>query len=638
MIADRLYIPTNTKAILWDMDGVLLDTLGLDMTICNELLHQYFGNHVNLTKDFIRSIFAYHSPEFWQIIFEFIKNEYNISGTENDYNQILKTYDQARNDHVFEINPGIIEILESARKIPLKIAVVSNNLTAEVKTILSRSGIPLDMFDFIVGNDIKDLKKKSAPDTYLFATQMLKVDPGQCVVVEDSLVGAEAGKNAGCFTVGVATGGTDFEPLEKSQFTDRVYSSFHPKRLSMHPGKVTNKNIFTPNEFVSHMVEHIAWRTCCEIDLHWNNNDWFLLGKNIGAQVKTFDVRQNSGAALGMIDDGSAEVFIELSDKPGMEIGSTKLVDLDWFLSLRCEQICSGEPLTELIKGMADGLGAKINITVCSLEDPHHTWEGIFRSIGIVLNKMFIPEPAQSEFEHCEIEKNVSQGDISVIARSLNYAEVSRKTAESSVSVIVDFSKQEPARCCFNVSSTINVSGLEKLIKLFAEQGGFTVQVDYNATVLSSSHVVLEDTALVLGRALKEILVLRMEHCGANGAGSSIDSADDLKNQPIRVGISVEGRKFWKFVPFEDSFDDLRKKFIIGQKVCDDLFSEDLDDFTDGLSGGLNCSTVVHIKEMVSPDQGWQMIFKNLGKALKEVFAVNPYRKGVPPGVKATLA
>ncbi|MCP4109756.1 MAG: HAD family phosphatase [Desulfobacteraceae bacterium] len=233
MTADRLYIPANTKAILWDMDGVLLDTLGLDMTIFNELLHQYFGNHVNLTKEFIRSVFAYHSPESWKLIFEFIKNEYNISGTENDYNQILKTYDQARNNHIFEINPGIIEILESAMKTPLKLAVVSNNLTADVKTILSKSGIPMDVFDLIVGNDIKDLKKKPAPDTYLFATEILKVNPGQCVVVEDSLEGAEAGKQAGCFTVGVATGGTDFKSLEKSQFTDRVYSSFHLTRLSI---------------------------------------------------------------------------------------------------------------------------------------------------------------------------------------------------------------------------------------------------------------------------------------------------------------------------------------------------------------------------------------------------------------------
>ena len=129
-----------------------------------------------------------------------------------------------------------------------------------------------------------------------------------------------------------------------------------------------------------------------------------------------------------------------------------------------------------------------------------------------------------------------------------------------------------------------------------------------------------------------------MEHFGANGAGSSLCSKDDFYNQPIRVGVSVEGRKFFKFVPFQDSFDVIRKHFIIGQKVLDSLLSEDLDDFLDGLAGGLDCSIIIHLKELKDANEGWQLLFKNLGKAMKQVFDLNPYRKGVPPGVKATLS
>ncbi|MDM8550197.1 HAD-IA family hydrolase [Desulfobacterales bacterium HSG2] len=637
IIAERLYLPEDTEAILWDMDGVLLDTLGLDLTICNQLLRQYFGEHVTLSKAFIRSIFAYHPPEFWRRIFEFVNNEYDISGTESDFDQILETYNQARNEFVFEVNPGIREILESAGKIPLRLAVVSNNPTEDIKKILSQSGIP-DYFDLVIGNDVRDLKKKPAPDTYLLATEMLGVKPERCAVIEDSLVGAEAGHRAGCLTIGVATGGDDFEPLEESQWTDQVCSSFHPNRLHLQFGKVTNKTIFTPNEFVSHTIEHIAWRMGCEIDLYWNNNDWHLLGKTIGTRIKKFEHQQDAGVALGMIDDGSAEVVIERSDEPDLVIDSVKNVDLDWFLSLRCEQVCSGEPLTKLIQGLSQGLGAKMYIRVCSLEDPHHTYEGIFRSIGIALNQIYTPKAISQDLSQCKLEKNVSQGDISVNARSCEFAEVARKTAESSVSVVADFSRQVPGKYHFQVSPAVNVSGLPTLLDMFAREAGFTLQVDFDATVLSSSHVLLEDTGLVLGRALKEILVLRMEEYGVNAAGSSLATVDDFRNQPIRTGISVEGRKFGKIVPFKGSFDDVRQRFIIGQNVCNGLFSEDLDDFLDGLSGGLGCSIMIHIKEQMEPDEGWQMIFKNMGKALKGVFALNPYRKGVPPGVKATLS
>jgi len=637
IIAERLHIPQESKAILWDMDGVLLDTLGLDLTICNQLLRQHFGENILLTKEFIRSIFAYHPPEFWRLIFEFVKNKYGISGTESDFSRILEIYNQARNDFVFEVNPGICDILENARKIPLKLAVVSNNPTDDLEKILSKSGIS-DYFDLIVGNDVRDLRKKPAPDTYLFAAETLGIPPKHCAVIEDSLVGAEAGHRAGCFTVGVATGGNDFEALEQSPCTDMVCSSFRPNHLQLKFGKVTKKNIFTPNEFVSHMLEHIVWRMCCEADIYWNSNDWFLLGKRLGKHIRGFEHKKNRGVALGMIDDGSAEVFIDLSGEADAEIDSVEQLDPDWFLSLRCEQLDSGKPLTRLIQGLARGLEAKICVRVCSVEDPHHTWEGIFRSIGIALNQMFTPEISQKDFSGGQPEKNVSQGAVSVNARSCEFAEITRETAESSVRVAVDFSEQMPPAYRFQVSPAINVDSLRELLDILARKGGFTLQVDFDATVLSSSHVVAEDISLVLGRALKEILVLRMREHGVNAAGSSLTTPEDFDTQPIRVGVSVEGRKFWKLVAFNESADDVRKKFVIGQNVCDCLKSEDLDDFLDGLAGGLNCSIMVHMKEMTDPDKGWQMIFAHLGKALEGVFAPNPYRKGVSPGVKATLA
>ncbi len=635
ILAERLFIPDNTRAILWDMDGVLLDTLGLDFVVCNQLLQHHFGTHVTLTKEFIRSIFAYHPPEFWQRILNFIADEYHLPESDSRFEQILETYNQARINATFEVLPGIQEILESTGKHSIKNAVVSNNSTEDVHQIISQAKI-VDYFDLLVGNDIRRLKKKPEPDTYLFATEQLQLRPDDCVVIEDSLLGAESGHRSGCFTIGAATGGIDFQALTQCQWTNQVYWSFQPNQISMRFGDVTKKKLWTPNDFVSHMIEHIAWRLGCEINLHWNNNNWLQLGKSIGEHIQLFEKQQNSGIALGMIDDGSAEVIIELAEEPDLDIEFLKQADLDWFMALRCEQIHSGTPLVELLKGLSQGLGAKISMRICSIEDPHHTWEGIFRSVGIALNKIYTPT-ASVQFEG-DLQRDVNAGDISVHARSVNYAKVSRGTAESKVVVHVDFSKHAATMCRFNVSSTIQVSRLQELLEIFAEAAGCTIHVDFNMTTLNSSHVVMEDTALVLGRALKEILVLRMMKYGVHGAGSSLQSEEDLHQQPIRVGVSVEGRKFWKFVPFENSFDDVRKRFIIGQNVCDSLFSEDLDDFLDGLAGGLNCSIIIHLKELMNANEGWQIIFRNLGKALQEVFGYNPYRRGVPPGVKATLS
>ena len=77
-------------------------------------------------------------------------------------------------------------------------------------------------------------------------------------------------------------------------------------------GDVREKNIFTKNDFISHMIEQIAWRLGISITVAWNDEDYFALGECLGNEIKKFQPKQQFGVALGMIDDGSAEIKIEL--------------------------------------------------------------------------------------------------------------------------------------------------------------------------------------------------------------------------------------------------------------------------------------------------------------------------------------
>lgn len=225
LIAERFSIPVSTQAILWDMDGVLIDSLALDFSICNRLLSTHFGNHVKITNNFIRSLFAYHPPKFWRLILGHVEERYKTPDAMKFIDAILADYISTRRDGNFELNIGTAEILQEAKAKSLKMAVVSNNLTEDVKEILRQVGI-FDYFDTVIGNDIENYEKKPAPDTYIFAAKMLETDPEECVAVEDSLIGAEASYRAGCYTIGVATGGTDFTALNSSRWTHQVYSSF----------------------------------------------------------------------------------------------------------------------------------------------------------------------------------------------------------------------------------------------------------------------------------------------------------------------------------------------------------------------------------------------------------------------------
>ena len=124
-----------------------------------------------------------------------------------------------------------------------------------------------------------------------------------------------------------------------------------------------------------------------------------------------------------------------------------------------------------------------------------------------------------------------------------------------------------------------------------------------------------------------------MAATGIEGAGSSLNGA----SRPIRVGISFEGRKFLRLVPVGWSHEELRRT-VIGQTLANGLFSEDLDDFLDGLAGGMAASIVVHWEPLTDPDEAWGLIFDGLGAAVGELLATNPARRGVIAGVKGTLA
>jgi imidazoleglycerol phosphate dehydratase HisB len=408
-------------------------------------------------------------------------------------------------------------------------------------------------------------------------------------------------------------------------------------------GDVRAKHISTPNDFVSHMIEHIAWRLGCSIELVRDNEDWQELGTDLGAHVRAFLPQRTSAAAIGMLDDGSAEALIELDQPAGLDMAGSTAIDLDWFLSLRCEQLESGQGLKDLLTGLSRGLEARIAIVVCSLEDPHHTWEGVFRAVGSALSKLFTPELPALDYASTS-ETNIDYGDIVVKTRSAYLVEIHRHTAESGLTATVDFQQKQPSAFTYqggpiaHYRNSDALTAFKTLMDIMANEAGFSYHVVFSSKMLSSSHVLLEDSGMALGKALREVMVKRMMDLGVNGGGGSLHTPTDFHHQPIRVGISVEGRKFWRFVPLTMDYDHIRRNLIIGQTIMNGLYSEDLDDFLDGLSWGLGCSLVIHIKELLPAETAWPMIFKHLGTALGELFRINPYRRGVPPGVKANLA
>jgi len=114
------------------------------------------------------------------------------------------------NEHVADLvarelawRPGAVELLRSVREAGIPTALVTNSDRSIVDAVLA--WLPEGLFTTIVtSNDVR--RGKPEPEPFLLAAERLGVEPGDCVVIEDSPTGLRAAVAAGCAAIGVPHG------------------------------------------------------------------------------------------------------------------------------------------------------------------------------------------------------------------------------------------------------------------------------------------------------------------------------------------------------------------------------------------------------------------------------------------------
>ena len=130
-------------------------------------------------------------------------------------------------EYIREINsdnllPGSLDLLNEIRSAGLKCAIGSASKNS--CEVLERLGI-LELFDAIAdGYSVE--RQKPEPDLFLFAAFELKLQPSECIVVEDAAAGIEAALRGGFHTVGIG-------PRERVGEAEKVFSSLDGVKLAM---------------------------------------------------------------------------------------------------------------------------------------------------------------------------------------------------------------------------------------------------------------------------------------------------------------------------------------------------------------------------------------------------------------------
>ncbi|MGZ9166646.1 MAG: HAD-IA family hydrolase [Anaerolineales bacterium] len=188
---------TNIRAVIFDMDGVLVDSEALINAAAIAMFKE--KGLVVQPADFLPFVGA--------------GEDRYIGGVAEQYGFPLdaplakqRTYEIYLDLAPSQLNvfSGVPDLLDECRKAGLRIAVASSADEIKVRANLKMIGLPLDFWDtIVVGEDA--LRKKPAPDAFLFAAEKLGAMPSECVVVEDAVNGVQAAKAAGMRCVAVAT-------------------------------------------------------------------------------------------------------------------------------------------------------------------------------------------------------------------------------------------------------------------------------------------------------------------------------------------------------------------------------------------------------------------------------------------------
>ena len=233
----------NKKVIIIDLDGTLIDSIGIWNMTDQKLIHNYSGKEIDL--DFIQSdrnrfLNSNPSSDIYVAYSEYLINKYDLSVKDRiELTEIRKNIGNEVLRSEIGFKPDVVTLIKRLKEMGyiLVLATVTTQAQLEIyykenKKMLEEMNIE-KTFDFITTKETVS-KKKPDPEVYFLVMDHFKVKPDECLIFEDSYTGVLAAKNAGIDVVNIYDKYADMDREEIDAITDysiKDYKEFINKCL-----------------------------------------------------------------------------------------------------------------------------------------------------------------------------------------------------------------------------------------------------------------------------------------------------------------------------------------------------------------------------------------------------------------------
>ena len=182
-------------AVLWDMDGVLVDTGDYHFQSWEEAFDEL---DISFSKEDFRKTFGMNNAGILEWVFGRKPNPDELSQISDKKESIFRELVKGKAKPL----PGVLNWLKQFQEWGIKQAITSSAPPENIEVLLAELKIKV-YFDTIVSGF--DLPGKPNPDVFLKAARIFRVQPENCVVIEDAIAGVEGAKRAGMHCIAVTT-------------------------------------------------------------------------------------------------------------------------------------------------------------------------------------------------------------------------------------------------------------------------------------------------------------------------------------------------------------------------------------------------------------------------------------------------